>query len=70
MNIYDTVEAHTIEVGDQIIIKGDPIEVTSIEEDPEAPLEGLIIKGYSHDTGDIATYDDVWFGDYVDLWAV
>ena len=69
MNIIDTIQADQIEVGDQILVDGDPVEVTDVGEDPEAPLEGIRVVGYSHESGDSVTYD-LWFGDYVDLWAV
>lgn len=69
MNIYDSITADQIEVGDQILVDGDPVEVTTVGEDPEAPLEGIRVVGYSHESGDSVTYD-LWFGDYVDLWAV
>lgn len=69
MNIYDTITADQIECGDQILIGGDPIEVDFVGSDPEAPVEGIRVKGYSHETGDGVTYD-LHFSTPVDLWAV
>lgn len=69
METFYTVQAHEIEPGDQIIIDLEPIEVTSVEDDPEAPLEGIRIKGYSHDTGDTVTYD-VYFADEFEVWGI
>lgn len=68
MNIYDTIMVNSVEVGDQILIDGDPIEVTEVGEDVN-DADGVIIKGFSHDSGDTATYEMPW--DYeVSLWAV
>lgn len=69
IQIIDTVDADEVEVGDQILIDGDPVEVTWVGDDPEAPLEGVRITGWSHESGDTVTYD-LWFGDRVDLWGV
>lgn len=69
LNIIDRVPAHTIETGDQIIIDGDPIEVKVVKDDPEAPLEGIRLIGYSHESGDTVTYD-VYFDDHYDVWSV
>lgn len=69
LNIFDSVPAHTVEVGDQIIIDGDPIEVRKVEDDPEAPVEGIRFTGYSHETGDTVVYD-VYFDDEYDVWGV
>lgn len=69
MNIIDFVQADQIEVGDQIIIDGDPIEVRWVGEDPEEPLDGIRVRGYSHESGDSVTYD-LYFTEEVALWAV
>jgi hypothetical protein len=52
MNIYDYVSADTIEEGDQILFENDPIEVTSKVDETDA----ILVKGYSHLTGDSVTY--------------
>lgn len=52
MNIYDYVPAHTVETGDQIAYTNDLIEVKDIVDSGEA----IIIKGFSHVTGDSVTY--------------
>jgi hypothetical protein len=67
MNILFTVDADEIEVGDQIIVDGDPIEVTSVS-DSNDPDE-VVVKGYSHDTGDSVEYN-LYFADQFEVWAV
>lgn len=70
MNIYDTITADSVEVGDQIIINGDPVEVTAIHDDGvETDVTLIEIAGYSHNTGDTVFYT-VGAWDLVDLWAV
>ena len=68
MNIYDTIAADAIEVRDQIIVDGDPIEVTFVSESENDDSE-IIVKGFSHETGDYVEYD-LPFDYTVDLWAV
>lgn len=68
MNIYDTIEADSIEVGDQIIVDGDAIEVTFVGESESDDSE-IIVKGFSYESGDAVDYSLPY--DYtVDLWAV
>lgn len=67
MNIIDNISADTIEVGDQILIEGDPIEVKSINETDD--IDEIVISGYSHDTGDTETYS-LFADDYFDVWGV
>lgn len=53
VNVYDIVTADTIEVGDQILVNNiDPIEVEAVIDSGEA----IMIKGYSHLSGDKAEY--------------
>jgi hypothetical protein len=70
---YDRIMANSIEDGDHIAVMVDGeehhIEVSSVGEDPEAPVEGIRVTGYSHETGDLVTAD-LYFADYVDLWTV
>lgn len=67
VNIIDTISADTIEVGDQILIEGDPIEVTYVGETED--IDEIIVKGFSHDSGDSETYS-LYADDYFDIWAV
>lgn len=67
MNIIDNISADTIEVGDQILIDGDPIEVKSVSEGED--FDEIIVKGYSHESGDTETYS-LYADDYFDVWAV
>jgi hypothetical protein len=68
MNILYTLTADQIEVGDQILVDGDPIEVTAIEDDADDNW-AVVVKGFSHDTGDRETYSLP--ADYtVSVWAV
>lgn len=69
METFYSVQADQIEVGDQVIIDMEPIEVTGISDDPEAPLEGIRITGYSHESGDTVTFD-VYFADTFDVWGI
>jgi len=70
MNTYDTINADQIEVGDQILINGDPVEVTDLTDDHvETDVDLLEVTGYSHNTGDLVSYT-VGAWDRVDLWAV
>lgn len=65
MDIYDTITADSIEVGDQVLIENDPIEVSRVIDSGDA----IMVKGYSHLTGDEANYiltPDATVG----LWAV
>lgn len=51
MNVTDVITADQIELGDQIIVHNDPIEVyTKIDED------AILVKGWSHMSGDNVTY--------------
>lgn len=52
MDVYDFVSADTIESGDQILYQNDPVEVSSVIDSGEA----IVVKGYSHLTGDSVTY--------------
>lgn len=67
MNIIDNISADTIEVGDQIIIEGDPIEVTEVQ--PSDDIDEIIVMGYSHESGDTERYN-LYADDYYDLWSV
>ena len=67
MITIDNISADTIEVGDQIIVEGDPIGVTDIEltMDPDE----VIVKGYSYESGDSVSYS-LYADDYFEVWAV
>lgn len=52
VEIYDTVTADSVEVGDQVLIEDDPIEVSKVIDSGDA----IMVKGYSHLTGDAANY--------------
>lgn len=52
MNVYDYVPADTVEEGDQILFENDPLEVSSVIDSGDA----ILVKGYSHLTGDSVTY--------------
>lgn len=67
MNIIDNVSADTIEVGDQILVEGDPIEVKEVRETDD--IDEIVIVGYSHESGDTETYS-LYADDYFDVWAV
>jgi hypothetical protein len=65
--IYDRVPAYSIEVGDQIIVDGDEIEVTDVHDTED--LDEIVVTGYSHVTGDTETYS-LFADDSFDLWTV
>lgn len=67
MNIIDNISADTIEVGDQILVEGDPIEVREIRETDD--IDEVIVIGYSHESGDTETYS-LYADDYFDVWAI
>lgn len=53
VNVYDTVTADQIEVSDQILVNDiDPIEVSEVIDSGDS----IMVKGYSHMTGDTAVY--------------
>lgn len=53
MEIYDTIDADQIEEGDQVLVNlDDPLEVSKVIDDGES----VLIRGYSHLTGDNETY--------------
>lgn len=67
MNIVDNISADTITVGDQILIEGDPIEVTHVLETDD--IDEVLVLGYSHSTGDREEYS-LYADDYYEVWAV
>lgn len=66
-NIIDQIPAYSIEVGDQILIDGDPIEVTALDSTDD--VDEVIVRGYSHDTGDVETYS-LFADDIYDVWSI
>lgn len=67
INIIDNISADTIEVGDQIIIEGDLIEVTGVSETDD--IDEVVIRGFSHVTGDSEVYS-LFADDYYDVWSI
>ena len=67
-NVLFTITADQIENGDQIIVDNDELENVTVEDDPE-DINGVIVKGYSEETGDIVTYT-LPFDYEVQVWAV
>jgi len=66
MEIFYEVDADQIEVGDQVIIYGEPVEVTGIVDDVD---DIIVISGFSHTTGDKEIYT-VGFNDTFEVWGV
>jgi hypothetical protein len=64
MNVYDTITADAIEIGDLIILNLDQLEVT----DKIDSGESIMVKGNSFVTGDSAVYI-VPAEQTVDLWT-
>ena len=52
MNVYDSITADAVEVGDLILIEFDQIEVTNVVDSGEA----ILIKGNSFVSGDNVNY--------------
>lgn len=53
VNVYDTITADSVEEGDQILVNDiDPVEVSSVIDSGDS----IMVKGYSHLTGDNAVY--------------
>lgn len=67
MNIIDNISADSIEIGDQIIIEEDLVEVRGVE--PSSDIDEIIVSGYSHVTGDSEVYS-LYADDHYDVWAV
>lgn len=67
VNIIDNISADTIEVGDQIIVDGDHIEVREVRDSSD--IDEVIVRGYSHLTGDTETYS-LYADDYFDVWSL
>lgn len=68
MQIFYTIQADQIEVGDQIVVDGDPIEVTFVGDNPE-DINEVLVKGVSHETGDTVEYP-LPFDYDVDVWGI
>lgn len=64
VRVYDIVTADTLEDNDQIIVNGDPIELTSVLDEGDA----ILVKGYSHLTGDSVIHI-LAFDAEVELWT-
>jgi len=67
ITILYTVSADQIESGDQIIIDGDPIEVTYVGASDD--IDEVIVSGFSHETGDQETYS-LFGDDEYEVWAL
>ena len=63
--ITDTVQAHQIEDGDQIVINDDYLENVKVLDDED----NIIISGFSNNTGGIEVYTLDPF-DTINLWTV
>lgn len=69
MQTFYEVDADQIEAGDQILVYGDPVEVTTVYDDPADPLRFIVIAGFSHDTGDSVSYT-VRFNESFSVWGI
>ena len=69
IQIHDTIQAHTVEDGEQIVVTTDDgrdhLENVVVDDCGEV----IVISGYSHDTGDIARYP-LDPSDFVDVWSL
>lgn len=67
MDILFNTPADSLEVGDQIIIDDDMIEIREIQATDD--LDEVLVKGYSYITGDSEQYS-LFADDHFDVWAV
>lgn len=67
IQIFDTIAAWQVEVGDQVVIDGELIEVSAVEETDD--IDEIVISGYSNDTGDFAHYS-VCYDEELEMWGV
>jgi hypothetical protein len=67
METFYEVDADEVEIGDQIIIDGEPVEVVSLP--PAQSIDEIIIRGYSHSTGDRETYT-VKYNQRFEVWGI
>lgn len=68
MQTFFEVDADQVEVGDQIIVDGDPIEVTSIDDDGSDYFY-ILFRGFSHESGDSVQYR-LHFKHSVEIWGI
>jgi len=66
METFYEVDGDQIEIGDQVIIYGEPVEVTAINDEMG---DKIIISGYSHATGDREIYT-IGHNDRFEVWGV
>jgi len=66
MDILYTISADAIEVGDFILIEGDPIEVKRIE--PTEDIDEVVVTVFSHDTAATETYS-LYADDEFGVWG-
>lgn len=52
VTVYDVIQAHQIEEGDQILYSNDPVEVSETIDETDT----IMVRGYSHLTGETVTY--------------
>lgn len=68
IQIIDRVFAYSLEEKDQVIIEGDYIELSIVDNDREDKDE-VFIKGYSYVSGDMVELPLYAYDEY-DLWSV
>jgi len=67
--IIDTIDADQIEVGDQILIDGDPIEVDDFHDGTTEDDSEVVVHGFSHESGDRVTVS-LPYNYRVDVWSL
>ncbi len=67
--IIDTIDADQIEVGDQILIDGDPIEVDDFHDGTEGDDTEVVVHGFSHESGDRVVVS-LPYNYRVDVWSL
>lgn len=64
MEILTAIEGYSIDLGDQVIIDDEPVEVKSIDDQGDI----IYVKGYSYTTGDLEQYEVLPDSEY-NLWS-
>ncbi len=65
--LYSTA-ASTLDVGDQVVIEGEYMELTMVDDD-RADIDEVFVKGYSHNSGDVVSFS-LYADDEYDVWSV
>ena len=68
IQVIDRVFAYSLEERDQVIIEGDYVELSIVDQD-RPDKDEVFVKGYSHVSGDTVSFP-LYAYDEFDLWSV